>query len=218
MELHHSLHHFNRFFLLFGKVHMGLKPFKCYKMLFVIYSFVMMVLPLIMFILRIRYVITGSLDYVAIMTQHISVLMVNAMAFSTSVGFFFKSFKSPFMAYAKSSTSFQVNVTLKQPVTFALIFCGVIVPGLSLGASLITIVMLYPNFIKPCLATGSYSFCLIFADLVISTILGLPTLLTVVYHLASCVIIAKAFEKYFSDEIMPISSNVEDCTVDHLER
>ena len=98
---------------------MGLKPFKCYKMLFVIYSFVMMVLPLIMFILRIRYVIAGSLDYVAVMTQHISVLMVNAMAFSTSVGFFLKSFKTPFMAYAKSSVTFQVNVVLKKPVKYS---------------------------------------------------------------------------------------------------
>ena len=163
-------------------------------------------------------IIELKLSYVAVMSVHLAMLMINAMSFCTSVGFFAQSFKTPFYAYAKSSTSFQLNVTLKRSVVFALIFCGVAVLGLSLVASLLVIVFLYPHFIKPCLATGNYSVCLVFADLVTSTFVSLPTLWTAVYHLASCVIIAKAFEKYFDDEITPIVAAIEECGEDHLER
>ena len=178
----------------------------------------MMGIPLVFFILRISDVIEMKFSYLEVMTQHLTSFMINAMSFCTSLGLFSQSFKTPFMAYAKSDTSFQLNITLKRHVTFALIFCGVVVSGVGLGSWLATMIVFSPYFIKPCLATGDYSYCLTFADSVIGTFIILPTLLTTVYHLASCVLIAKGFEKYFDSEITPIIAAIEDCRENHLER
>ena len=179
-----------------------------------------MTIPLVVFVLHCNLLSHSpvTITYGIAMTQHVPALISNMMSFCTSAGFFYQSFKTPFMAYAKSGMSFQLDVILGPCTTFALIFCGIIIAGISLFASASLFVLMYPDYIKPCFATGDMVVCFSFIDSVLSMFISLPTLLTVVYHLASCVIIAKAFEKYYDVEITPIVATIEDYTADQLER
>ena len=177
-----------------------------------------MIMPLALFIIRLKYVLANSIAYDVIMIAHLNYLMFNVMSFCTSVGFFLQSFKTPFMVSAKKDTSFLLDhVKLKISVTVALICCGIFAATSCVFAAAVFVASTFPHLQKECFGAGDLVSCMTLVDGLTMFNLNSPTLLMVVYHLASCTIIAKAFEKYHNEDIRSITTNLEECEAYHIE-
>ena len=227
MELHPGILIFNRFFLLFGKVHLGLKRKKCCNIFLVTYSALIIILSVSLAIMKSYLLVIYKPAYEEAMQNFVPMLISYILSSLISIGFFITSFKYPLkVSNAKFYFVFQLSRKHFWSICFLIIFISLC--WITSAYSLIPPVLSdFEECFRPYIAgpllehTFNQTFPSCFYVVETTFFYGLiyfPCMISPCYLLLHFLVMAQAFENFNKDIIVKMSDSIHEYSAQHIER